>query len=76
MKNSLGTFVAELRKKRGLRQSDLGEKLGYSSQAISKFEKDDGSFPISSLPDLGNILGVTLDSFFLRDRRKWNQSSV
>ena len=37
---TLGQRIQELRKKQGLSQEALGEKLGVSRQAISRWEMD------------------------------------
>ena len=38
-KEKFGTFVAELRKEKGLTQKELAEKLYLSDKAISKWER-------------------------------------
>ncbi len=39
----VGNQIAELRKNKGLTQSDLGERLGVSFQAVSKWERRNSS---------------------------------
>lgn len=57
----LGEKISELRKKAGLTQADLAEKLGVSSQAVSKWEVG-ASYPdISIMPKLARILSTTTD---------------
>ena len=34
-----GRFISELRKEKNLTQSQLGEKLGVSNKAVSKWER-------------------------------------
>ena len=61
MKETFGERFARLRKARGLTQEALAEKVGVSGQAVSKWENDI-SFPdITILPQLSDILGVSLD---------------
>lgn len=61
MKKSIAEKIAELRKERELTQEQLGDRLGISGQAVSKWENG-GSLPdILLLPDLCSILGVSLD---------------
>lgn len=43
---TLGTRIAALRRERGLSQEALGELVGVSRQAVSKWESD------SALPDV------------------------
>ena len=38
-KAKFGTFVAQLRKEKGLMQKDLAEKLYVSDKAVSKWER-------------------------------------
>lgn len=61
MNETLGKRIAQYRKEKGLRQEDLAEMLGVSPQAVSKWENDQTCPDISLLPQLGKILGVTVD---------------
>ena len=61
MEQSLGMRIALLRKQRGMTQEELAEKMGISSQAVSKWENDVSCPDIQSLPRLARLLGVTVD---------------
>lgn len=61
MEQTLGMRIAALRKKKGMTQEDLAEKMGVSSQAVSKWENDISCPDIQSLPKLARILGITVD---------------
>lgn len=50
MSQTLGQRIAELRKKEGLTQEELAEKLGVSPQAVSKWENDISCPDIMSIP--------------------------
>ena len=49
------------RKKRGLSQEELAERLGVSRQAVSKWETGEASPDLSKLLSLSEALGVSLD---------------
>ena len=57
---SLGKTLAELRKKSKMTQSELGDKLNISAQAISKWENDTSEPDISTLRKLADIYGITI----------------
>ena len=61
MEKTLGRRIADLRKEKGLKQEVIAEKMGVSSQAVSKWENDQTCPDISVLPLLAEILGVTVD---------------
>ena len=58
----IGTQIAVLRKKAGLTQSELGERLGISYQAVSKWERGETIPDVSILLDLAGILRTTVDN--------------
>lgn len=58
---SIGNRVAKYRKEKGMTQEGLAEKLGVSSQAVSKWENDASCPDISLLPQLSKELGITTD---------------
>lgn len=60
-KKSLGSFIALLRKEKGLTQKQLAELLNVSDKTISHWECDETSPDISILPDLAELLGVSVD---------------
>ena len=61
MKETFGQRFLRLRKQRGLTQEELGEKVGLSGQAVSKWENDASMPDVSLLVELSEILGVSLD---------------
>ena len=62
MSQTLGQRIAELRKKEGLTQEELAEKLGVSPQAVSKWENDISCPDIMSILKIAKILGVSADT--------------
>lgn len=66
--NSIGSFLAALRKANGLTQKQLAEKLNVSDKAVSRWERDECSPDLSLIPVLAELYGVTSDEI-LRGRR-------
>ena len=61
MKKTLGTMIAELRKQHGMTQMELAEKMGVTDKAVSKWERDLSCPDINSLPNLAEVLGVSVE---------------
>ena len=61
MKKTLGTMIAELRKQHGMTQLELAEKMGVTDKAVSKWERDLSCPDINSLPNLAQILEVSVE---------------
>ena len=57
---TMGQRIAEERKKLGLSQEGLGEKMGVSRQAISKWEADGAVPEIDKLITLSKLFGVSV----------------
>ena len=62
MEQTLGKRIAENRKRLGMTQDTLAEKLGITAQAISKWENDQSCPDITMLPKLAEIFGITTDA--------------
>lgn len=58
---NIGERIASLRKKRGFTQKDLGDFLGVTDKAISRWESGYGNPDITILPKLARLLGTTTD---------------
>ncbi len=57
----VGENIAALRKSKGITQNELGERIGVSFQAVSKWERGETLPDITLLPDLAVILETTVD---------------
>lgn len=62
----IGSKIAFYRKKLGITQDILAQKLEVSNQAVSKWESDQCCPDISLLPRLADIFGTTIDELFDR----------
>ena len=61
---SLGKNIANLRKEKGLTQAELGDLLGVSNQAVSKWEMEMTMPDVMLLPQIANVLGVDLNDLY------------
>lgn len=65
----VGKQILDLRKAKNITQAELGERLGVSFQAVSKWERGETLPDISLLADLANILETTIDNILLGGQR-------
>lgn len=61
LKKIVADNLTELRKSKSLTQSQLGEMLGYTDKAISKWEHGDTTPDLETLKKLADFYGVTID---------------
>ena len=77
MEQTLGKRIAENRKRLGLTQDSLAEKLGITAQAVSKWENDQSCPDITMLPRLAEIFGITTDALLgLEEARPVHEAEV
>ncbi len=61
MNQTLGSRIAELRRKKNMTQEELAAELGVTPQAVSKWENDLSCPDIALLPQLARLFDVTTD---------------
>lgn len=59
-----GNFLYQLRTEKGLSQSQLGEMLGVTNKAVSKWENGTAKPSTKLLPQMAIILGVSVEEIF------------
>ena len=57
----VGNRIANRRKEKGLTQLQLAERLNVSNRTVSKWENGDGYPDITILPNLSDILEISID---------------
>ncbi len=67
MEQTLGKRIVENRKRMGLTQDQLAEKLGVTAQAVSKWENDQSCPDITTIPQLADIFGISTDALLGRE---------
>lgn len=61
LKNILGANIAAFRKRNGLTQMALAEKINFSDKAVSKWERGESIPDVMTLMELAKLFGVTVD---------------
>ncbi len=64
---SIGKNIARFRKAKGWTQAELGEKIGVSNQAVSKWESETSMPDVMLLPVLADAFGCYVDELFSRE---------
>lgn len=62
--NTIGLQIAYFRKLNCLTQEDLADKLGVSTQAVSKWEQQINYPDITLLPSLAKLFSISIDELF------------
>lgn len=70
MKETFGQRFSRLRKNKGLTQEDVATKINITAQAVSKWENDISLPDILILPELSDLLGVSLDELLGKEVSK------
>ena len=63
----LAVNIQKYRRKTGLTQEELAEKLGVTFQAVSKWENAKSAPDIFFLPKMADLFGCYIDELFSRD---------
>ena len=69
---TFGNFLCSLRTEKGLSQAQLGEMLGVTNKAVSKWENGSAKPNTKLLSRLAEILGVTVEELFASKRIEKN----
>ncbi len=64
MTNSMGSIMKVLRKAKGVTQEEMGNALGVSYQAVSKWENDTALPDVLLIPRIADYFGVSTDELF------------
>ncbi len=73
---NFGNFIFELRTEKGLSQSQLGEMLGVTNKAVSKWENGTAKPNTSLYPKISEILGVSVEEIFAGKRLDKNDDTL
>lgn len=68
----VGQQIFSLRKNKNITQNELGERLGVSFQAVSKWERGETLPDTALLPDLATVLETSIDNILLGGERLLN----
>ena len=68
-KRSVGSFIAALRRAKGMTQKDLAALLHVSDKTVSRWETGEGAPELALIPAIAEIFGVSCDEL-LRGERK------
>lgn len=63
----LGANISSFRKKLGLTQEQLAQKLDVTNQAVSKWETDQSCPDTMLLPRIADVFGIAIDQLFGRE---------
>ncbi len=67
-----GNFICTLRTEKGLSQSELGEMLGVSNKAVSKWENGSAKPNTNLIPKIAKIFDITVEELFACERIERN----
>ena len=74
-KNTIGQFIAALRKANGMTQQEVADRLNVSNKAISRWEHDECAPDLSAIPALAEMFGVTCDELLRGERSNSDRDS-
>jgi transcriptional regulator with XRE-family HTH domain len=68
VKHSIGQKIRDLRQAKEYTLKNMGDKLGISTSAYAKIERDETDPQASRLMGIAKLLGVEVGYFFIVDR--------
>lgn len=65
---TVGTFLSELRREKGMTQEELGEKIGVTNKTISRWENGNYMPPIDALQTLSELYEISINEILCGKR--------
>lgn len=73
---SIGETISSLRKKKGLTQNELAEKMNVTDKAVSKWERDLSCPDVNTISRLAEVLDVSVEELLnAKEQRKTSGNS-
>jgi UDP-N-acetylglucosamine 1-carboxyvinyltransferase len=66
---TIGKSLQAIRKRRGLTQKELGEKIGLTREAVASYEAGRANLIITTLLDIAAVLRVTVGEILVTEHR-------
>ena len=77
-KQTMGSFIAALRRAAGMTQRELAERLNVSDKAVSRWERDECAPDLMLIPVIADLFGITADELkqsysekFEKNMKRW-----
>lgn len=71
IENTYGIAIRAARKRAGLRQKDVADALGMTSQGIHRYERGGASPPLDKLVTMARMFGVSVDGLLGLEQPSW-----
>lgn len=76
LKNQIGTNIADYRKRAGMTQAGLAEKLNYSDKAVSKWERGESVPDVLTMVQLAEQFDITVNELLADPQQVSEQNGV
>jgi len=76
IKQSVAQNITALRKKAGLTQLELAERLNYSDKAVSKWERGDSLPDVTVLKQIADLFQVSVDYLISEDHKQTQERTI
>lgn len=75
MNKTIGEYIAELRRSRGLTQKELASNLGVSDKAVSRWERNESLPDLYMASDIADCFNISVDELLHRTSNNSNKKS-
>ena len=73
---SIGETIANLRKQKGMTQSELAEKMNVTDKAVSKWERDLSCPDINTISKLADVLDVSVEELLKAKKQDYFNNKI
>ena len=73
---SIGETIANLRKQKGMTQSELAEKMNVTDKAVSKWERDLSCPDINTISKLADVLNVSVEELLKTKKQDYSNNKI
>ena len=73
---SIGETIANLRKQKGMTQSELAEKMNVTDKAVSKWERDLSCPDINTISKLADVLDISVEELLKAKKQDYSNNKI